>query len=64
MLDNAAANPAFGAEYRDADRTLATKYLHATAKSSNDIANDAQRQAAMDDGKTRDAVMKKVCSGG
>ncbi|WP_082950293.1 MULTISPECIES: hypothetical protein [unclassified Mycobacterium] len=63
MLDNAAASPALDAKHRDAARTLAAAYLTATAKSSNEVANDAEWQAAVDDVNAKDAVMKQVCSG-
>jgi hypothetical protein len=64
MLDNAAANPALDAKPRDAARTLAAAYLNATAMGSKDVADDAEWQAAVDDVNGKDAVMKKICSGG
>ena len=44
MLDKAAADPALDAKHRDAARALATAYLMDTAKSSNDVATDAEFQ--------------------
>jgi hypothetical protein len=64
MLNIAAANPALGAEDREAARALVTAYVTVTAKSSAGVANDAEYQAASDDVIAKDAVMKKVCGGG
>jgi cell division septal protein FtsQ len=62
MLDNAAANPALDATHRDAARTLANAYRTTTATVSGGTESDWQ--ASLDDGNTKDAVMKKVCGGG
>ena len=64
MLDNAAADPALDAKYRDAARALATAYLAETAKSSDDVVTEAEFQAALNDVIAKDAAMKKVCGGG
>jgi hypothetical protein len=64
MLDRAASDPAIDAKHRDAARALATAYLVDTAKSSNDVASDAEFKAAVDDVNTKDAAMKQVCGGG
>jgi hypothetical protein len=62
MLDIAAANPALDVTHRDAARALANAYRTTTALASG--GTDAQWQASLDDGNSKDAVMKKVCGGG
>lgn len=64
MLDNAVANPALNAKYREAARALAGAYGTLTAMSSNAVATDAQYQAALDDITAKDAVMKSMCADG
>jgi hypothetical protein len=61
MLDNAAADPALDVTHRDAARALANAFRTTTALASG--GTDAQWQASLDDGNSKDAVMKKVCGG-
>ncbi|BBY39832.1 hypothetical protein MMAN_39660 [Mycobacterium mantenii] len=61
MLDDASANPALGATYRDPAHALAAAYRQGTAMGNRDVATDAQFQAALDDINAKDAAMKKVC---
>ncbi|WP_163713896.1 hypothetical protein [Mycobacterium timonense] len=63
MLDDAAANPALGATYRDPARALAASYRTGTAMGNRDVATDAQFQAALDDINAKDAAMKRICGG-
>jgi hypothetical protein len=63
LLENAAADPALGAQHRDAAHALATAYLNATAMASGDVATDAEWQGALRDVNAKDAVIKKVCGG-
>lgn len=64
MLDDAAANPALGATYRDPARALAASYRTGTVMGNRDVATDAQFQAALDDINAKDAAMKRVCGVG
>lgn len=61
MLDDAGANPAVGATYRDSAHALAESYRTGTAMGNRDIATDAQFHAALDDINAKDAAMKKLC---
>lgn len=63
MLDNAAADTALDAKYRDAARSLAAAYGKLTAMSNNVVATDMQYQAALDDITAKDAVMRNACGG-
>lgn len=64
MLDNAAADPALDATYREPARALAASYRKGTAMGNRDVATDAQFQAALDDINAKDAAMKRVCGDG
>jgi hypothetical protein len=60
MLDDAAANQALDAKFRDPARALATAYRTSNAVGS--VGTDAQYRAAVDDIVAKDAAMRQVCA--
>jgi hypothetical protein len=64
LLEMTAADPALGAEHRDAARALAMADGTLTAKGSYGVATDSRYQAALDDAIAKNAAMEKVCGGG
>lgn len=61
MLETAAANPALEANFREAALALAVAYQTMTAKGTQGVADDAQRQAALDDAIAKDHALKDLC---
>lgn len=61
MLETAAANPALDGQFREAALALATAYQTMTAKGTQGVADDTQRQAALDDALAKDRVLRELC---